>query len=75
MISWKKIFYFAALVNQDDSVTDDFVKNIDKLLPTLLFVKPGTPGLDQLISIVKDKFFRNLGDRKQLLDKLEDVSQ
>lgn len=65
------IFKTAALINQDESVVDYFVKNIDTLLPMVMFVNPSSPGKDQLVAMVKERYFRNLNDRKQVLDQIE----
>nr|UYG55603.1 carboxylesterase 3 [Arma chinensis] len=61
----------ASLVNQDKSLVDYFVKNIDKLLPMLLFVNPKSPRIDELVTMVKERYFRNLRETKQVLDQLE----
>ncbi|CAH1395301.1 unnamed protein product [Nezara viridula] len=61
----------AALVNQDESVVDDFVKNIDKLLPKIMFINPNSPGKGQFVTMVKERYFRNLSERKQVVGQLE----
>ncbi|CAH1392170.1 unnamed protein product [Nezara viridula] len=61
----------AALINQDPSVLDYFIENIDKVLATILYIDPKTPMADQLLNMVKNRYFQNLTDKKHILKEHE----
>lgn len=61
----------AALINQDPSVLDYFIENIDEVLATILYVDPKKPKADQLLGMVKNRYFQHLTDKKHILKEHE----
>lgn len=67
-------FFLSALINQDPSVLDYFIENIDEVLATILYVDHKKSKADQLLGMVKNRYFQHLSDKKHILKEHEKVS-
>nr|UYG55601.1 carboxylesterase 1 [Arma chinensis] len=61
----------AALLNEDPSVFDYFIENIDEVLATIMHVDPKTPKIDQVLSMVKNRYFQHLTNKNHILKEHE----
>lgn len=66
--------FVSGLLNQENSVLDEFIHDMDGKLPAVLFLEPDIPKITDFLAVIKARYFKDPSNRQDVLQGLEDVS-